>query len=55
VLVTDYIQKCESEMEEINSKIEHLKQQEARWQELENTVKLLSQLQHKYVDEISER
>jgi hypothetical protein len=55
VLVTDYLQNCESEMEEIKSKIEHLKQQETRWQKLENSIKHLCQLQHSYLNEVSER
>lgn len=54
LLVADYIQKCESEMEKIKSNIEHLSEQEARWQKLENYIKRSFQLQQSYLDEMSE-
>jgi hypothetical protein len=54
LLVADYIQKCESEMEKIQSKIEHLSEQEARWQKLENYIRRSFQLQHNCLDELAE-
>jgi hypothetical protein len=54
LLVADYIQKCESEMEKIKTNIEHLSEQEARWQKLESYIKRSFQLQHSYLDEMSE-
>jgi hypothetical protein len=54
LLVADYIQKCESEMEKIKSNIEHLCEQEARWQKLENYIKRSFQLQHNCVDDMTE-
>jgi ribosome-binding ATPase YchF (GTP1/OBG family) len=54
-LIADYIQNCESEMEDIKSKIEHLKHQETHWQKLENNVKHLRQMHQNYMNEISER
>ncbi|XP_033607662.1 uncharacterized protein LOC111865310 isoform X2 [Cryptotermes secundus] len=54
LLVADYIQKCESEMEKIKSNIEHLNEQEARWQKLENYIRRSFQLQHNCLDEMAE-
>jgi hypothetical protein len=55
LLVADYIQKCESEMENIKSNIQHLSEQEAHWQKLENYIKRSFQLQHNCLDEMAER
>jgi hypothetical protein len=41
-------------MEKIKSNIEHLSEQEARWQKLENYIKRSFQLQQSYLDEMSE-
>jgi hypothetical protein len=55
LLVADYIQNFELNMEKIKSNIEHLSELEAHLQKLENYLKHEFQLQCNYLDEISER
>jgi hypothetical protein len=53
LLVADYIQKCESEIERIKSNTEHLTEQETCWQKLESYIKRSLQLQLNYLSEMS--
>jgi len=53
--VADHIQNLETEMEQIQSSVKHLNQQEQRWQKLEDHIKCSFQLQRGYFDEMSEK
>lgn len=53
--MADYVENLESEIEKIETNIEHLGQQEARLQKLENYIKHSFHLQQTYLNEISDR